>query len=442
MGRAGSQYARVGLTATAIVVVAIVAVTLLGGSGSQEYTLRAANAGQLVKGNLVKVGGAKAGIVESIVLTSNSEAQIKIRVDDDSLLPLHKGTRAEIRLSSLSSVAGRYISLLPGPNDAPALDPQTPVAATDVTVPVELDQLLSILNGETRRAFRSALRGSAQLYRGHTTDANAALRALNPALTEIAATAREVNRDDARFEQFLVQSASVMGVLARRNTDVDRGLTDAATTAAALAQRRRDLEHGLERAPKALRQASRTLTTLASSGRGLEGALRDARPVAPRLATLIKTLNRVLPRARPALSATSRLVPELTAALRALPQLSTVATPAFAAGSKALSEADPIVAGARPYVPDIVHGFLSGFGGQTFTYYDANGHYGRVRPMIYAGSTQTAGLLSSLLQTSVAGDAEQRQLLRRCPGSAADAAADGSNPFQPSSVDCDPEQVP
>lgn len=423
--------------------VALVAITLLGGGGSsQRFRLKAVNAAQLVKGDLVKVGGVRAGIVESIDLGSDNQAEISIRVDDTDILPLHEGTRAEIRLSSLSSVAGRYVSLLPGPNNRRELKAGSTFRATDVSVPVELDQLLSVLNAETRRAFRSALRGSATIYRGKTEEANRALRALNPALTEMATTAREVGRDDARLERFLVQSASVFDVVAQRNPAIDAALRDTANTAASLASRRRDLETALERAPRAFGQAGATLTRLTSVSRDLHGALHDARLVAPRLATLLRTLDRILPRARPALESAQRLAPLAASTLEVIPTLSRTATPALRDAGTALADADPIVSGARPYVPDVVHGFLSGFGGQTFTYYDANGHYGRVRPIVYAGSSQTAGFLSSLLQTSVAGDAEQRNLLRRCPGGATDPAPDRSNPYEPAEVKCDPTQVP
>jgi hypothetical protein len=136
------------------------------------------------------------------------------------------------------------------------------------------------------------------------------------------------------------------------------------------------------------------------------------------------------------------LAPLATSTLNMIPTLNRTATPALRDAATFLADAAPIVSGARPYVPDIIHGFLSGFGGQTFTYYDANGHYGRVRPMIFAGSSQANGLLSSLLRTSVAGDAEQRNISRRCPGAATDPAPDRSNPYEPAEVRCDPTAVP
>jgi phospholipid/cholesterol/gamma-HCH transport system substrate-binding protein len=421
----------------ALVCAAVAVATVLGGSTAEHFNLRVANAGQLVKGNLVKVGGFKAGLVESIALASDNQAVIRIKVDDGGVLPLHEGTRAEIRLSSLSSVAGRYVSLLPGPNNKPVLEDGATLAAEDVSAPVELDQLFSVFNEETRRAFRSALRGSATIYRGRAAEANRALRALNPALTELATTAHEVGRDDANLERFLVQSASVMTVVAQHDPELDSALRDASTTATALAARRRDLQTALRRAPGAFAQASSTLRRLAPAGRELQTTLRLARPVAPRLATLIRTLGTLLPPARTALASAERLVPLTTRTLRTLPRLSRTAAPAFRQAARALTAVAPIVAGTRPYVPDVVNAFTGSFGGRNFGYYDANGHYGRIRPMVYAGSTQTPGILSSLLGASVAGKSERRHQMARCPGAATGPAADGSNPFASPGVPCD-----
>src|SRR6058998_2415671 len=107
-----------GALAVALVVVAIV---LLTGGGGHRYTLLFQNAGQLVKDDDVQVGGRRIGSVRKIELTSDNQAKITIEVEKE-FVPLHQGTRASVRATSLSGIANRYIVLTPGPNNAAKLD--------------------------------------------------------------------------------------------------------------------------------------------------------------------------------------------------------------------------------------------------------------------------------------------------------------------------------
>ena len=102
---------------TAVVLVAYV----LFVQGPSSYTVKARflNAGQLVKGNLVEVGGIQAGSVKNFEITADGQVEVELEIDD-KYAPLREGTRgASIRQDSLSSVANRYIELhLPGENEA------------------------------------------------------------------------------------------------------------------------------------------------------------------------------------------------------------------------------------------------------------------------------------------------------------------------------------
>ena len=82
------------------------------------YTVHAVfqTAGQLVKGNEVRVGGSPVGTITDIDLDDQAQAVVTMKIEDDDLSPLHTGTTATIRATSLSGIANRYVSLQPGPN--------------------------------------------------------------------------------------------------------------------------------------------------------------------------------------------------------------------------------------------------------------------------------------------------------------------------------------
>ncbi len=81
-------------------VVLIVAYLMFGGGGGANYKLEFAEAGQLVRGDQVQVGGVPVGSVKDIELTHDFKALITIHVES-SLVPLHEGTMAQVRVPSL-----------------------------------------------------------------------------------------------------------------------------------------------------------------------------------------------------------------------------------------------------------------------------------------------------------------------------------------------------
>ncbi|HZI91831.1 MAG TPA: MCE family protein [Thermoleophilaceae bacterium] len=106
------------------VIAAVVLVALLLFGGGEAYTVKARfiNAAQLVKGNVVDVGGTNAGLVKDFELTPDGQAEVEIEVDE-RYAPLRVGTRAQIRSAGQTSVSGRYVQLmLPPENEAGGRD--------------------------------------------------------------------------------------------------------------------------------------------------------------------------------------------------------------------------------------------------------------------------------------------------------------------------------
>ena len=79
---------------------ALVALALFGGGRSYKVKAVFDSAGQLVVGNEVRVGGAPVGTISDIELSDSSQAVVTMEVNED-LAPLHEGTEATIRATSL-----------------------------------------------------------------------------------------------------------------------------------------------------------------------------------------------------------------------------------------------------------------------------------------------------------------------------------------------------
>src|SRR5436190_15840817 len=98
-------------------VVLLVLVLMLRGPAYQ-VGITVSNASQLVKGDQVKVGGVPVGKVSRIGLADDGRAHLVLSLREDNLTPLHDGTKALIRSTSLAGIANRYVAIFPGPDSA------------------------------------------------------------------------------------------------------------------------------------------------------------------------------------------------------------------------------------------------------------------------------------------------------------------------------------
>src|SRR4051794_17528226 len=84
----------------AAVLAALALAWVLTSGGGHEYKLIFTDAGQLVKGDLVRIGGTQAGTVDHISVSREGLAEVAVTINDD-FGPLHEGTSATIRAQGL-----------------------------------------------------------------------------------------------------------------------------------------------------------------------------------------------------------------------------------------------------------------------------------------------------------------------------------------------------
>jgi phospholipid/cholesterol/gamma-HCH transport system substrate-binding protein len=437
-----------GLAVGALGIAVVVLVLLLTGGNKHEYRLLFQNAGQLVKDNSVQIGGRRVGRVAEIKLTSNNLAEVRIQVDEP-YAPLHEGSTATIRSGSLSGVANRYIALTPGPNSAPKLDDGSVLGLDKTTAPVDLDQLFNTLDPKTRAALQNVIRGSATQYRGRGKQANEALKYFNPALSTTSRLVNELDRDQQSLEDFIIYTARATTALASRRGDLSNLVSNANQTSAAIGSESASLNRALKALPQTLRQANTTFVNLRSTLDDLDKLVNASKPVAPKLAPFFRQLRPLLHDARPTIADLRTLISrpgagnDLIDLLNKQPRLTQVATPTFQHTIDGLRQGTPVLQFIRPYAPDLI-GWFRDFG-QSAANYDANGHFARISPLVGAfqlTDVPTGGQVLNALPPSQRVVGLQTGKIRRCPGSATQAAPDGSNPYAPEGSDCDPSIVP
>jgi phospholipid/cholesterol/gamma-HCH transport system substrate-binding protein len=424
------------LAFAALLIVAVALAWVLLRDHPHQYRVVLQDAGQLVKGDVVRIGGTGVGTVKSVALSDDDQAELDITVSDD-YGPLHEGTTATVRAEGLTGVASRYVDLSPASETLPALDDGATIGADKTTSIVEIDQLFDTLEPKTRKGLSELIKGSAAWYDGRETAANRSTQEIPKTLATLSSLAGEITSDSATFEQFLTQTGDAMGAVADHRDQLTQLVSNTRETTAAIGADTASLTTALDNVPGALDRGSDTFVALRPAIKDLQHLTDTTGPATKDLEGFLRDLTPVLQEATPTIGQLRKMFAQpgeandLLDALRDLPALGKLTDKAFPDAEKALKDSTPIFSFVRPYVPDLVS-WVKSFGGAAAPY-DANGHYIRSVPVFNALTYSEDGSGPHLTPRPTSERATSPAVstgnLRRCPGASTEAPADGSAPF-------------
>ncbi|HEX5908872.1 MAG TPA: MlaD family protein [Thermoleophilaceae bacterium] len=443
--RRPSGVARIAALAAVLAAATLTGLLLFGGGDGYTVTARFINAGQLVKGNLVDVGGTRAGVVKDFEITANGQADVVLQIDE-KYAPLRHGTRAVIRQGGQASPANRYVQLMlpPEPQAGNRIRDGGRIGIEMTTTNVDLDQFFNIFDRPTRKALQDFYKGGQRQYAGRAEAANRGLRYLSPQLAASSRLFAELRHDPPVLERFLVDSSRFVTALSSRRDDLSALIANLNSTTRGLGSEEAALSEAITRFPPFLRQANSTYVNLRAALDDLDPLVNASKPVARKLRPYLGELRPLARDAVPTVRNLRRTVRRAGGAndLRELqqtyPKLEEVALVerrrngaerrgAFPELSEALRGSAPIIAHGRPYTTDLF-GWFDDFSHTGAS--DALGSFSRVQTYINAFTVQN-GLPTNLIpladRTNVFRSMARLRQVKRCPGGAEVPAADGTN---------------
>ena len=453
---------RVAAVVAVVVAIVVAAILLFGGGagGGYEVEARFINAGQLVNGNLVQIGGTKAGTVKSIDVTRDGQAVVKFSVDE-MYAPLKRGTKATIRQASLSGIANRYIDLsLPGgdTDEQSEIEDGGTIDVADTTTAVELDQLFNTLDEPTRESLKKFFKGGATQYAGVEKEAKEGFRYLNPALSSSRRLFEELNRDTPLLARFIIDSETLVSALAERRDDLAALIGNLNTTTRALGNEKAALAEAIERFPDFMRRSNTTFVNLRSTLDDVDPLVEASKPVAKKLRPFLRELRPFARDARPTVRDLQNTIRrrgadnDLVELTRSFPALAEIALEtkersvspggrnvnvgrtrgAFEEITQATKDSAPVIGFGRPYTTELM-GWFDDFSTTGFT--DALGGVGRVQVNFNAlnvtGGAPPADLpfVPPLDRGELFKQFAKTEQFKRCPGASEPPARDGSNVY-------------
>ena len=480
-GTASRAAARV-LGLGAIVLVAIALAIILFGDEQETYEVTGEfrNASQLVGGELVVVGGVRAGSVKEIELSDDNRALVTFTVDEE-FAPLERGTVATVRSTSLAGIANRRVELtLPERGEGgDEIDDGGVLAESETVSEVDLDELFNTLEPRTVADLKRVIKGLDAAGKGLAEESNRGFRYLNPLLSTSREVLAQLNSDREAVRRLLVDGSELSGALADRRDELTSLVSNLDVAAGAVGRQRAALTGAIERLPDFMRHANTTFVNLRAAADDLEPLVVATDPVAERLGPFFSEFRGAAAGAVPTLRDLEQVIRRRGRG-NDLVELTRSAVPLSKAalgdgrpecgedpvtdygkaadgefGQGALGEARctlrnsmPILSHFRAYTPELV-GWFDDF--STSGTLDANGGIGRIGGTFNVFSPSDSGLpelLSPVDPADVYGAAGAEALLdmgndKRCPGALERDPGDGSTPFTDGgTLDCDPTQLP
>ena len=253
----------------------------LSGPTLHALTIHFPSASGLVAGSDVLEAGSKVGTISAIDPLQNDQASVTIQVEDDHW-PLHQGLSADIRPKSL--LGEKYVDLHDGAAKNPPYIVTQILQASADSVPVELDQFINSLDGDTRSALKILLNDLGAGVAGEGGDLNQAIQTGRQNLDHLAVTGQTLNNRDPDLDRILVGLDGLMGKLTQDDqlTQMSQLIDNGKATLDAVEAEQASFSRSFADAEVALQEANVSFGTVVAN-------LRRTLEVAPSLLSNVST---------------------------------------------------------------------------------------------------------------------------------------------------------
>ena len=279
--RGGLSTVGVGLVALVVTVIAV----YLGFTKSipfrPHYEVKAAfkSANNLRPDSPVRIAGVEVGKVAKVERARKGDngVLVTMRINKNGR-PLHRDAHFKIR-PRIFLEGNFFVDVLPGHTGKEVADGHVfPVNQTDT--PVQLDQILTALQSDTREDLKMLLREYAAGLKGKGARGfNRSIKYWKPAYRDSAIVSEALlGEKEHDLSGYIDRSGVVAGALDRHRQSLKDLITNFRVTAGAFAAEQENLRAAIGELPRTLRAAQPALGALNRSFPGLRGLAHDIRP--------------------------------------------------------------------------------------------------------------------------------------------------------------------
>jgi virulence factor Mce-like protein len=286
------------------------------------YSLKAElpSAAALVRGNEVRIGGARVGTIDEITAVRRDDgtsiALVSMKLEREAS-PL--STDSTVLVRSKSALGLKYVEITRGTSDETFADGDTMPLAAATPAPVEFDEFVNMFDDDTREAITTNTDGFGDAFAGRGLSLNQAIQAFRPLLRDVIPVAQNLSDPDTNLRRFVRELGDAAAIVAPAAETQAELFVNLDVTMAALREVARPyIQDSITRGRPALDEAIRSLPVQRPFLRNSEGLFRELRPGVRALRTSAPVLADALEIGTPTLRRSVALNRRLEPLLREL----------------------------------------------------------------------------------------------------------------------------
>jgi virulence factor Mce-like protein len=293
---------------------------------TRQLNVQISNGANLVKGNDVREGGFRVGVVEDMAPVQLHDgtvgAQLKLKLDKKvGALPID--TTVSIR--PRSALGLKYVELTRGSQTKTIPDGGL-LPSSQAIVPVELDRLYDMFDEKTRDGSRASLRGFGDALAGRGYDLNRTIQALPNFARYLQNVTHNLSRPDTNLKDFFTSINRFVRPIASVSKVNARLFTDMADTFDAISRDPAALKATITKNVGTLEVGTRSLKAQKPFLANFAGFSHDLRLATPELRAALPDLNSALKVGIPVTRASIQYSADLKDVLTALQDLENAPT--------------------------------------------------------------------------------------------------------------------
>jgi len=251
---------------------------------------------QLAEQSDVRISGVNVGKVQNISLAPNGRQALARVAIDNKYAPLPESTRAVLRTKTL--LGETYIELTPGSQDGPQLADGGTLPEANIAESVQLDEIFSTFNPETRAAFQAWMQEAAVAINGQGQSLSYAIGEFEPTFTDFDKLFRVLDTQRLAVAQLFRNGATTFRALRGREGELADLIQSSNAVFQTTAQRDRDIEALFRAFPTFQDESRLTLDRLKAFALNADPLMRQLVPAAEQLSPTLIAFSNFAPEAK------------------------------------------------------------------------------------------------------------------------------------------------